>query len=411
MSTFAMKAEGGHGAGRRFDSTSVGALMLALVLAGAVGCGGDEEIVEDSGTDTGSPDAGDTSDGSAVTDAGDGSTDVPVEEVPYDVIAPGPHRIGHTTIEHTYTAYPGDEPRTIKVHIWYPTADTSGVTSDYLGGIFVDEFAWQDAVPTAPPEGTQYPVIAYSHGDRGFGGTASFMMRHFASHGWIGVAPDHTGNLLTQNTQPRPTALYVHRSTDVSASVDVLETLPDGHPLQGMAATERVLMTGHSFGTHSVWGAVGATFDVERIEANCTDCDEALLAAFRAGVRDERMVAGIPMAGVLRPDWFGDTGFQSVTVPMLALSGTEDRVGAEEQFESTVGVTLTWLDITGGCHETFALGLCDTLDPVLGYEIVAAWALAFARVHVLNDDQPSVTSILDGSNWPWTETEYRLERR
>ncbi len=32
------------------------------------------------------------------------------------------------------------------------------------------------------------PVQVYSHGDRGFPGTSHFLMRYFASHGWVSVA-------------------------------------------------------------------------------------------------------------------------------------------------------------------------------------------------------------------------------
>ena len=59
------------------------------------------------------------------------------------------------------------------------------------------------------------------------------------------------------------------------------------------------------------------------------------------------------------------------------------------------GVERTWIDLAGGCHQTFALGACGTLDVAEGYRVVNAYALAFGRAQLLDDD--SVAAILNGS--------------
>ena len=66
--------------------------MRALVLLLAMGCTGEEPT-----DDTGSP------------------------EVAWQDWAPeaaGPYNVGHTTLTHTYTAFEGDDPRTITIDVW-----------------------------------------------------------------------------------------------------------------------------------------------------------------------------------------------------------------------------------------------------------------------------------------------------
>jgi predicted dienelactone hydrolase len=410
----------GHSAARermrqRLTPPALCGCIAALIAMLAMGCGADEETVPtpDAGTDT-SADAAtdvveDATDGSSQGDTGSDVVEAP-EWISWDVAEAGPYTIGHRVFEHTYVAYEGDEPRTIRVHVWYPSTDTSGLQSDYLAGAFLDEFAWENAALAPPVVDGRYPVHVYSHGHRGFAGTSSFLMRHFASHGWVAVAPDHTNNLLTLNQEPRPRDLYWHRHSDVSESLNVLENLPTDDPLAGLVDTSRVIMSGHSYGVHSVWGSIGATYNMDGVRQMCSEnegCSDSLMAAFEAGARDERIVAAMPLAGAINRELFGPDGHASVTIPVLAMSGTDDQVGADLQFAETEGVSMLWIDLAGGCHQTFALGYCDTLDPALGFTIVNAWSLAFARLHVLNDTSAPVVGLLDNSISPWSEVAFQ----
>ncbi len=79
------------------------------------------------------------------------------------------------------------------------------------------------------------------------------------------------------------------------------------------------------------------------------------------------------------------------------MTGSADDVGMADDWPRLGGVDRTWIDLAGGCHQTFALGVCDTLDPALGYEVVNAYALAFGRAHVLGDQSDAVSAALDGS--------------
>jgi predicted dienelactone hydrolase len=316
-----------------------------------------------------------------------------------DLGVSGPYRAGHRLIEVTYTPPGVGASRTIPVHIWYPTTATEGDEVRYLEQ-FDDPKSLGNAALAPPLSGCGYPVVAYSHGHQGFAGTGAQLMRHFASHGWVAIAPDHIQNTLFDNVDPRPTWMYYVRSTDMTQALDAVAKLPSGDPLSNKLATDRVLLTGHSYGTHTVWASAGATFDVPQIRQNCAPgaCTEDEFAAFTTGVGDPRFVAGIPLAGAYRPEWFGNTGYQSVKIPLLQMTGTADKVDAAEVWDLTASVQLSWIELEGACHESFALGTaCATLPTDEGYGIVDTYAMAFARYHVLGDRSAKVSGIVDGS--------------
>src|SRR5690606_30061117 len=99
------------------------------------------------------------------------------------------------------------------------------------------------------------------------------IMRHFASHGWVAIAPDHTDNLLGSAVEPRPLRHYYERPLDIRATLDALEQLAPEDPLAGLADLTQVAMTGHSFGVYTTWASGGATYDLAALQAAC-DADE-----------------------------------------------------------------------------------------------------------------------------------------
>ncbi len=318
----------------------------------------------------------------------------------WDVTDFGPYNVGYRTWTHTYTP-PGDiGERTIEVHLWYPTEDTSGEGFRYLG-VFLEEDAWVGATPAPPVHADGYPVHLYTHGHQGFAGSSAFLARRLASHGWVTIAPDHTDNTFIDNDSPRATSLFYTRSTDLSESLDQLDSVGVTH-LAGTPDTSKVLLSGHSFGSHSTWASGGATFDMEVIEDQCATgqvesgtCTPAEIEVFRGGLTDERVVAMIPMAGTPRESWFGPAGHLDVVHPILNMSGTDDDVGAQGMFDKSAGLDFTWIDVQGGCHQLFGLGACDNIPTDEGFSIVGTYALAFGRAHVLGDTGEATLGILD----------------
>lgn len=340
-------------------------IVLAVGSCSSIACSTSSEY--DEGSDVGDP------------------LDFPVDST-------GPFGVGYRIIELTYIPGPLGTPRTLPVHLWYPTWDTCG--RDPIIDASLAESPYADG---------KYPVHIFSHGRASFAGAADPLMTAFASHGWVAVAPDHVGSTWFDNVEPSPLWKYYTRPLDLTAVLDHLDVLPESDPLSGKLETSAVVMSGHSSGVFTSWAISGASFDVPSLEARCErdtyagGCTSAEIDAFAKGFRDSRVVTTIPMAGRLNSTWLGPTGYRSVDIPMLAMSASEDTVDALGQFEIVEGLDFTWIDIEGACHQTFTYAGCPNIDDAEGQRIVATYALAFARHHVLGDDDPLVLGLLDGS--------------
>jgi len=186
------------------------------------------------------------------------------EAFSWELDASGPFQVGYRTLEFSYDAVGDGEQRPIKLSLWYPTEDSSGDPGSYLG-LLEDPLVFTDAALAPPVYGETYPVHVHSHGHQGFAGSTNFLMRHFASHGWVVAAPDHRGNTLIDNIDPRPAWMYTVRPSDITATLDTLANLPAEDPLASKLATERVLMSGHSYGGYTTFVSAG-------ILRSCQDC-------------------------------------------------------------------------------------------------------------------------------------------
>lgn len=325
----------------------------------------------------------------------------PDDPLSWDLTQSGPFAVGTAAWEITYSSAGDEEDRTIPVRVWYPSEDESGLAATYEF-IFPDEGSWEGATPAPAAHASGYPVLAYSHGSQGFPGSSNFLSRHFASHGWVVVAPAHIGNTLTTHNSPHPIDFYLDRPGDLSAALDSLEAGDAGLP--SPIDTSRVLAAGHSFGCHTMWAIAGATYDTSAIAARCAagehpvdQCSDSVLDAFSAGMADSRVVAAIPMAGSGSTTWFGEDGLLDATVPMLYMSGTDDPGAVDGIWDRTVGLAMSWLVIEGGCHQVFGLGACSQISDAVGFGIVESYALAFGRSHILADGSAQTRGLLDGS--------------
>ena len=392
--------------------------IASLLLLAA--CSSDDKETATADTSGSGADTTDVSDGSGTTDtteaSGDTSgsgdtTEASGDTGPtFDLTAPlswpfeeaGPFVVGYRHWEVTYTSPGNGEQRTIGINIWYPATEKTATSPNYLNlALFRDTDVYVDAPPAPPvyPNG-KYPVWAHSHGSQAYGGSSSDLMRHLASHGWVAVAPDHTNNLFNQDVNPRPLAFYAERPTDVMVAIDQLDALPDATWLAGTADTSRVIISGHSFGSFDAWALAGGSYDTTLIQQKCDsgefpDCTPERVALFGPGFREPRAIAVVPMAGRMGADWRGDDGLRSVNIPMLLMSGSNDDVGNADAFAQMTGKPVTWIDLAGGCHETFALGFCTTLNKATGYGLVNTYALAFGRQQMFADS--SVDAVLDGT--------------
>lgn len=345
--------------------------------------------------------AGGASAGGASAGGEAGSAGAAMNALDFEVDKAGPFNVGYRNFTHTYTPKGKTEPRTIVVHLWYPTNDTEGDNVKYVK-VFVDDDVLDNA-KLAPPLADQYPVIVYSHGYSGYAGANSDMMHHLASHGWVGVAPDHTGNTISMHTDKKPIDMSYLRPYDISAALDAVAALPSDDPLSGLCATDRVLMAGHSFGGYTTFATAGATFDLDGIHASCDagtrwsePCDPDDFAPFEMGLGDPRVVAAIPMAGGGGKDMFGEKGQDAIKIPVLFMTGSEDQPGGDGLFDRIETVDFTWLELLGGCHEAFTMLGCTGKDTAGYHKAINTYALSFGRKLLLGDTSARVDAILRG---------------
>ncbi len=326
----------------------------------------------------------------------------------FDVQQRGPFNVGHTQIMHTYQPIADQAERTIPIEIWYPTEDTTGNPASYFMG--VDETVFADATPAPSIYTEGYPVHLSSHGYQGWGANSAFLMSHFASHGWVVVAPNHIDNTLVDHSSPLPVRHFIHRPKDLTESLNILETLDWADPID----TTSVVLSGHSFGaSYSTWSGAGASYDnidavcfegegLEDPDTPCTDSEYALLSSNQ--LHDPRVKVAIPMAGTDRKTFFGATGYQNVQAPVLFISGTEDgQVGNQAHFDDVTGIDFRWLSLENACHQSFTVGGCATMETELAWDILNHYVLAFARQRLLGDTSSDLSDLLDGTTQPWSE--------
>jgi predicted dienelactone hydrolase len=111
-----------------------------------------------------------------------------------------------------------------------------------------------------------FPLLLFSHGNGGMRSQSPFWCEHLASHGYIVVAPDHTGNcaataidgnLVVFDESKRKQAAE-DRPKDISFLIDVMDRLNKGGDSRflGRIDLDRIGMAGHSFGGYtSTWVA------------------------------------------------------------------------------------------------------------------------------------------------------------
>jgi predicted dienelactone hydrolase len=309
--------------------------------------------------------------------------------------APGPHNIGWREQAIVYGdpaafADPkGGGSRELRGTFWYPTPDSSGTEARYLGTVSA-EGVWADATVAGGP----FPLLVFSHGSQGYAENSSFLMEHFASHGWVVAAFDHTGN-TTGSGAVQDAAIYLQRPHDVSAMLDHIEADPE----LGPALSGEVVGSGHSFGGYTLYALAGAPHDVVAIEAGCADgslthgiCEGLnadMLEALSADLSDPRIQTFMPMAS---GDFslFGNAGIAQIDRPVLQITGSEDGAATDlywPALQAQPGVGHLGMVLEGAGHQAFtdlAIALAGSIDGQVAMDHLRGVSLAWAT-HQLGD--------------------------
>ena len=239
--------------------------------------------------------------------------------------APGPWIAG--TWEDELVGRTGES---LVVQVWFPASEAD--EDLYMYNDVLAFGAHDDGVPDCR---LPRPVVVFSHGYSAVRFQSVFLTEHLAAHGWVVVAPDHTGNTLYDLDQDRDGEVGFRRPWDVADSFDwLLGQGASGGPLEGCIDPDAgYAVVGHSFGGWTSLMVAGATVDVVAADEGCAGngaiwCD--VYHSWRADnpedvvgdLSDPRAWASVPMSpGGL--EVMGE-GLANIDIPILIMGGTKD---------------------------------------------------------------------------------------
>jgi predicted dienelactone hydrolase len=216
------------------------------------------------------------------------------------------------------------QPRTLVTEIWYPATDEArrmpknkysdfipgGVTPEIdalikstykMSAVEIDKIYWNEAHRNAGVRKGRFPLVVFSHGNGGSRNQNTFWCDYLASHGYIVVSADHTGNARWTIINGKPIQAQgseransaKDRPLDVSFLLDQMILWDKGGDkrFSGRIDTGHAAITGMSFGSFT---------------------------AHWASDKDPRFKAVIAMSGA-------PASHTNLTVPSLRMLGTEDR--------------------------------------------------------------------------------------
>ena len=295
----------------------------------------------------------------------------------------GTFGVGHTA----FTAI--DEMRdnrSLLVDVWYPVdpgdrQESSPTSYPLAAGIGLVSKAAVDDVPVSSRE--NQTLLVFSHGYGGTNTQSVELMEMLASHGFVVVSAEHTGNAQSSNTDSFDEAA-ANRVPDISFLIDTMIDRSEqaGDSFYNRLDGQRMGVVGHSFGGMT---AVG-------------------MAAGWAGASPDHRVAAIaPISAVFDAELQSDTrtspnaGFTaaqlaSITVPVMLIGGTKDaNVFIENNgiaFEQMTNSPKVYkVDIIGATHTHFAnvcaignllieLGITQDIWPAIGaQELLEPYAI------------------------------------
>lgn len=267
-------------------------LLSALVVAASVtsGCQSSDPGIGGSG---GAMSSASTGTGANEVAGCDGAK---LLESPADTSERGPWPVGARTVhvgsltaEVWYPAISDGPAKTYDLRDWLPDSEKPKISDDKAP---LQTCACSDGLPVDAAHGP-YPVIVFVHGTAGFRTQSLEIATHWASRGFVVVAADHPGLVLTDlikavcNQGSTPQDLEADIATLVAA---VKAPVGDLAFLDGRIDASRIAMSGHSAGG----GAIKAQGETAQVlipmAAGGTVAGAALKSTLVLGSKEDTVV-------------------------------------------------------------------------------------------------------------------------
>jgi predicted dienelactone hydrolase len=274
----------------------------------------------------------------------------------------GQFSVGHASFSVVDQAR-GDRP--LLVDAWYPVdaadAQDAPLTEYPLADPLTlpSEVAVDDLSVSARPGRT---LLVFSHGYQSIHIQSFGLMEALASHGFIVISPEHTGNAQASQDDTFDEAA-ANRVPDVSFLIDMMlgRNRDPEDAFYGRIDEESVGVVGHSFGAMTAIG---------------------MASGWAGAEADPRVTAIVPISAVIdgemqsdeRPSpnaGFTEEQLASVTVPVMLIGGTEDinvPIGNNAlAFSQMINSPRVYkVDVIGATHNHFA-AICP-----IGNTLIAA---------------------------------------
>jgi predicted dienelactone hydrolase len=273
---------------------------------------------------------------------------------------PGPYPVGVTTtlvVDDLRTNEDGTF-RQLPLEVWYPAAESArdaaaetvalfdvlpadlqeGLTREELGEL--PTIAVREAAPRHDDDDT-YPLVVFSHGKGGIRTQSNYYTAHLASHGYVVVAPDHTGDTLVELLrevkgtgeiqQSSTVEALANRPDDIVAILDLVKDVVSDD-IAALINEDLVGVTGHSFGALTSFIVASRDFRIDAVVGQAPTSAELI-----------NLQAGTPM--------------EQLQIPSLVQSSTLDNTlpesGAQHLYEAIAGAK-GWLSLARGGHFTYS---------------------------------------------------------
>jgi predicted dienelactone hydrolase len=343
--------------------------------------------------------------------------------------------------------------------IWYPATNPKGLEEKVTYELKPHDpsepadssmVIYGHALLNAESDASQgpYPLVVFSHGFAVDAAAYSPLVEHYASQGFIVLAPQHI-----EQFDPTLGDLWkssIDRPRDVQQTLNYAEQLAaPGGDMAGLIDMQHVAVVGHSSGGYTALAMAGAQYDLAAFNARCAQLPqddphtalctplvphEADMAA-RAGLDpmpeglwpsfgDPRVTAIISMAG--DSYLFDKAGLSKITIPVLVMGGTADTGtpyawGAQPTYEDASSTQKALVTFTGAEHMIF-MTPCENqpgitpdfppyvffcLDPVWdkarALDLINHFSTAFLLDTLKGDEAAQAALELNAVNFPGIE--------